>query len=273
MSDNIALVIFDLDGTLLDPDREAPIRPIVVEAVQRLLSRGVAATLATGRTWEYAGHRARELGIKYPMVTGQGASLVESDSGKIIREITLPTEIARRVSQRAPHDDQVMSLYFRDPRGKLHITVNRMDEEPAYYHHLLGPETEVISDFGPFLEEGWQLLKFVAFTRSLEDVAAWQEWVGPQAHMGRTHSHLIEGTAAGINKGAGVRALLELVKVPARQVLAIGDQENDISMFREVGLPVAMGHAPDNVKALAQWVAPSFEEDGVAAAIDHFFPS
>ena len=269
-----SLVVLDLDGTLLNPHCEEPIRPRVCRAVRALVKGGVRATLATGRTWEYARFRAEELGLEgsFPMVAGQGASLVEIGTGKIFHEVTLPSDLCARIAERAQQGDEVISLYCRDPRGQLHITLNRLERDFSYYRHLLGPETKVVEDLGSCGGEGWSLLKFVVFTEVPEDGQRWQRWVGDQAHVGRTHHHLIEGTAAGVDKGSGVRALLAHTGIPPQDVLAIGDQENDIPMFSSVGLAVAMGQAPDTVKARAAWVAPCYEEDGVAAALEHFFP-
>ena len=268
------LVVLDLDGTLLDPHREAPIRPAVVAEVQRVLRSGVGVTLATGRTWEYARHRADELGIRAPLVTGQGASLVESSSGKILRETHVARALAERVLERARTGQEQLSLYFRQSDGRLRITLNRQRRERVYYLHLLGPETELIEP-GPAWSEftSMELLKFVVFSHSSQDLGQWREWAGPQAQVSRTHPDLIEGTAAGIDKGAGLRALLEHCSVDSTRVLAIGDQENDIPMFRVAGHAIAMGQAPEQVKAEADWIAPTFEEDGVAAALAHFFPA
>ncbi|CAN0439080.1 unnamed protein product, partial [Phaeothamnion confervicola] len=183
----------------------------------------------------------------------------------------LPPDLARRVASRAQTRQEVMSLYYRDPAGRLHITLNQLEQPMEYYSHLLGPETEIVVDFTRYLD--WNLLKFVVFSDASGDLESWKSWVGDEAHLGRTHAALIEGTARGVDKGTGVRGLLKLLEVDPGTVLAIGDQENDIPMFAAVGHTAAMGHAPDSVKARAKFVAPSFANDGVAGALEHFFPN
>jgi len=88
--------------------------------------------------------------------------------------------------------------------------------------------------------------------------------------MSRTHPLLVEATAAGVDKGEGVRHLLALLDIDPAHVLAIGDNENDLPMLKLVGMPVAMGNATASVKALAQWTAPPIDEDGAAIAMHRF---
>jgi len=80
----------------------------------------------------------------------------------------------------------------------------------------------------------------------------------------------VEATAAGVDKGEGVRHLLALLGVDPARVLAIGDNENDVPVLRLVGMPVAMGNATASVKALAQWIAPSIDDEGAALAMRRF---
>lgn len=261
----IRLVALDLDGTILDPYREAPIRPAVVEAVQLALQKGVGVTLATGRTWEYAHIRARELGIReLPLITGQGSTLAEAESGRLLHEEFLPEAIAARL---ATIEETVVCLYFRAPDGTLHIVQNRMEREPAYYHHLLGPQAE-IADLRAFLR--CKALKAVFFTPQPGAVQSWQERLGPSVNVVRTHDDLVEVTGAGVDKGSGLARLREMLGLRRDHVMAIGDNENDLPMFREAGLAVAMGQAPQSVREAAHWVAPAFEDDGAAAAIQRF---
>lgn len=263
------LVVLDLDGTLLDPDREAPIRPRVKAAVQRTVEQGVGVTLATGRTWEYAQHRLQELGIGLPLVTGQGSGLVAAD-GRILWESRLNDALAERLTRAAAQMSEEVCFYFRDRvSNRLLIRQNRADRPQEVYHHLLGPQTQVDPDLNDYLPEH-QVLKFVVFDESDHGVDRWAQWAGPEANVMRTHHLLVEGTAPGVNKGAGLERLIEHLAVPRDRVLVIGDNYNDLPMFAVAGTCVAMGQAPEDVRRAAHWVAPSFAEDGVAAALEHF---
>lgn len=263
------LVILDLDGTVLDPNQEAPIRPAVKEAIQRTIARGIGVTLATGRTWEYAKHRQQELGLSLPMVSSHGASLVETN-GRILWENRLPDELSQRLTREGQNLPEVCAFYFRQrTSNQLVIRQNRALRPMEVYHHLLGPETRVAGDLADYLESH-QVLKFVVFDESPEAVETWSRWSGPRAHLSRTHHLLVEGTAPGVNKGAGVSRLIDHLQLNPLRVLAIGDNFNDLPMFQVVGTSVAMGQSPEPVRQAAHWVAPSFWEDGVAHSLERF---
>lgn len=263
------LVVLDLDGTLLDPDREAPVRPAVKFAVERALQRGVGITFATGRTWDYARGRIQELGLTLPMVSSHGATLVAAD-GTVLHEERLDDGLARQLAQRSGSLSEVFCFYYRHRHsGQLIIRQNRALQAMEIYHHLLGPETRVDEDLGAYLADH-QVLKFVVFDEHPEATQRWGQWAGPQAHVSRTHHLLVEGTAPGIDKGVGVRRLIQHLGVDPARVLAIGDNFNDLPMFKAVGTSVAMGQSPEAVRQAADWVAPTFGEDGVAAALERY---
>jgi len=263
------LVVLDLDGTLLDPDREAPVREAVKTAIEETLQLGIGVTLATGRTWEYARGRIQELGLSLPMVASHGATLVAAD-GTILWENRLDDQLALDLTRRAQSLEPVVAFYYRDrENNQLVIRQNRALDSMDVYHHLLGPQTRLASDLSDYMR-GHQVLKFVVFDDSPHAVENWGQWSGPQAHVSRTHHLLVEGTAPGIDKGVGVRRLLEHLKLSSDRTLVIGDNYNDLPMFAVSGTSVAMGQAPLEVRRAAHWVAPAFADDGVAAALRRF---
>ncbi|MFN3333312.1 MAG: HAD family hydrolase, partial [Caldilinea sp.] len=77
-------------------------------------------------------------------------------------------------------------------------------------------------------------------------------------------------TAPGVDKGSGLRRLCNLLGVDIRRVMAIGDSDNDIPMLEAAGFAVAMGNAGEHVKAIADWVAPTIDEDGAAVALQRW---
>jgi hydroxymethylpyrimidine pyrophosphatase-like HAD family hydrolase len=89
----------------------------------------------------------------------------------------------------------------------------------------------------------------------------------PGLTITRTHPQLVEGTAAGVDKGLGVLHLCESLNINPQRVLAIGDSDNDIPMLEAVGFGVAMGNSSPGVLAVAQYTAPPVEADGVAVAL------
>jgi hydroxymethylpyrimidine pyrophosphatase-like HAD family hydrolase len=94
--------------------------------------------------------------------------------------------------------------------------------------------------------------------------------LGTRASIVRSQPYYIDVTHPDANKGVVVGALSSLLHVPARRILTIGDMPSDTLMFRKSGVSVAMGNAEPEVKALAQFVTDSNEEEGFAKAIERF---
>jgi hydroxymethylpyrimidine pyrophosphatase-like HAD family hydrolase len=93
--------------------------------------------------------------------------------------------------------------------------------------------------------------------------------LGQDATVVQSQVYSVEITARSANKGVGLTALAAAAGVPLKQVAVIGDQRNDLAMFRRAGLSIAMGQAPDEVRKAATLVTGSNSEDGVAQAIDN----
>jgi hydroxymethylpyrimidine pyrophosphatase-like HAD family hydrolase len=90
-------------------------------------------------------------------------------------------------------------------------------------------------------------------------------------YLTKSHTTFLEAGNPAVNKGAAVRYLAEdILGLCPANVMCIGDNFNDVEMLKYAGIGVAMGDAPEEVKAIADWVSPSVEEEGVARAIEQF---
>ncbi len=265
-----ALAILDLDGTILDPAGDPRIDPRVVDTVARVQQAGVPVTLATGRTLDYVRPLVRHLGLRLPVVAAQGAMVGRADTGEILHERALTAQTSAQVvawSRRARH---VVALYVHRRGHPLRVMQNRETRDPEYYDQLFGTPRCLVP-LGPLAEDE-RILKFIAVNPPEQpDMMPWlQRRFGPQVHLARTHADLVEGTSPGVDKGSGVAMLLEHLGVPPEKVLFVGDNENDLPVFHLVGTGVAMGTAPDHVKAAATWVAPPMAEAGAAVALERY---
>jgi Cof subfamily protein (haloacid dehalogenase superfamily) len=98
-----------------------------------------------------------------------------------------------------------------------------------------------------------------------------QRYTPTELYLTKSVDIFLEATHPDVNKGNAVRYLAEnILGLHADQVMAIGDNFNDFEMLQYAGIGVAMGNAPEGVQAIANWVAPSVEEDGAAIAIEKF---
>ena len=98
----------------------------------------------------------------------------------------------------------------------------------------------------------------------------YEEALSQRFHTIRSQPILFEILPKGVNKATGLKALAEHLGISRQEVMAIGDENNDIEMIEYAGLGVAMGNAPDTIKALADVTTTSNEEDGVATAIKRY---
>jgi len=268
------LVVLDLDGTILEKEFEGGYSPRVRQAIATVQASGVPVTIATGRTLDFVRSQTPLLGITTPVVTTQGAVVGDPVSGEVLFEADMPLDVARSVAEWADRTGRVTIFYFSNRDGTTTLYQNREVWQPEVYDHWFGMPRRIQPNLSELLAASdHPPLKFI----SVNDASAepdltpiLQEQFGPTMLMTRTHALLIEGTAAGVDKGSGLLQLLEHLKIAPERVLAVGDNENDIPMLRLAGMGVAMGQATDKVKSFAQWIAPSIFEDGAAVAMERF---
>jgi len=267
------LVLLDLDGTILDPGADPCIDPRVVQAVARVQQAGTPVTLATGRTLDYVRPLVRQLGIRLPVVASQGAVVGFAETGQILHEAPLDRPTSDEVMAWARRARHVVALYVHRRGHPLRVLQNREEHEPSYYDHLFGTPRCLVP-FGP-LGPDERVLKFIAVNPPVQrDMTNWlRRRFGSRAWLARTHPDLLEGTAPGVDKGSGVARLLAHLGLSAQRVLFVGDNENDLPVFRLVGTGVAMGTAPEHVRQAATWIAPPLAQAGAAVALDRFLPA
>lgn len=264
------LAILDLDGTIFDPAGDPCIDPRVVGMVGRVQAAGVPVTLATGRTLDYVEPLVRRLGVHLPVVAAQGAVVGKADTGEILHEAPLTKETSDEVMAWSRRARRVVAMYVHRRGHPLRVLQNREEREPEYYDQLFGTPRCLVH-FAPLARDE-SLLKFIVVNPPGEPDT--QRWLarrfGARLQLARTHEDLVEGTQPGVDKGSGVARLLDHLGIAPERVLFIGDNENDLPVFRLVGTGVAMGTAPPHVQAEAAWVAPGLAEAGAAVALERF---
>jgi Cof subfamily protein (haloacid dehalogenase superfamily) len=271
------LVILDLDGTILDPYKRATISPGVQAAIAAVQAAGVPLTIGTGRTLDYLRHQfPGDLQLAYPAVTTQGAVIGDPRTGHVLVEQDLPLAEARALAAWVDNESFMTAFYFLNEDGSAHAYRNRIGgtlEEEELLHHLLGYPFSYCEKFVPLLAapDAHPPIKVITYddpTKSGRDLLLeMRTRFTPALSIIRTHIWLVEATAPGVDKGSALRKLCAMLRVDPQRVLAIGDSENDIPMMQTAGFAVAMGNATEHVKAVADWIAPTIDEDGAAVAL------
>ena len=271
------LVILDLDGTILNQYKRAPISPAVQAAIAAVQAAGVPLTIGTGRTLDYLRHQfPGDLQLAYPALTTQGAVIGDPSTGRVLLEQDIPLEDARKLAAWVDSEPFMTALYFLDDEGRTHVYRNRVGvtpEEEALLHHVLGYPINFCEQLSPLLAspDAHPPIKAITYEnpdQSGRDVLLEMERLfSPRMSIMRTHVWLVEATAPGVHKGSGLLKLCEIMNIDPQRVLAIGDSENDIPMLQAAGFGIAMGNATESLKAVSDWIAPPIEEDGAAVAL------
>jgi len=265
------LIALDLDGTTVETGRE-PSRQ-VRRALYQAQACGVKVVLATGRAFDSAREYATALAVKGPLVCLQGALVRDvAEGAETLLADCLPEEPLRDVIEFAGERDLEFTLYTEDA-----IYVSHMYSSREYYdlwfslplHHV--PDLAEVA--GNLYRKGVPLVKglFIGQPATLGALEAdLNARLTGRLEVMRSHANFLEVLAPGVSKARAVAFLAARYEVAQHETIAVGDSGNDISMIRWAGLGVAMANASPDVRASADWIAPSVSDDGVAAVIDRF---
>jgi Cof subfamily protein (haloacid dehalogenase superfamily) len=270
-ADDIRLLVLDIDGTISGQSNQ--IREPVRQAIQAVQARGIQVAIATGRMYRSALRFHTEIGSTLPLLAYQGALIKDPSNDKILRHWSVPKPL---VLQLLDHFEQpalreLLSVHFYIDDC---LYVREMTEETRCYAERSGIEPIVVGDLRLTLAtEPTKVLALSDDSTLIDALLGNLRQLYPPAELYLTTSvaTFFEAAHPLVNKGNAVRYLTEeILGWQAANVMAIGDNFNDVEMIEYAGIGVAMGEAPEAVQAIAQWVAPSVERDGVAAAIEQF---
>ena len=273
------LIVLDLDGTVMNPYRREAVSAPVLEAIAAAEAAGVKVTVGTGRTLDYIRHQMpTALHLPHPVIATQGAVIGDALTGQVLAEQDLPSSDAYALAHWVDDNNYLAAFYVLDDAGHTHVYRNEYGRDRAeeeLLEHLLGHPAESAQRFVDLLDR-WAPhppIKVIVWNHpdyGVDVAQAMEDRFAAHLSITRTHEWLVEATAAGVDKGSGLRKLCDLLGVDIARVIAVGDSDNDIPMLRAAGLGVAMGNANERVKAVADWIAPSLDEDGVAATIQQW---
>lgn len=267
----LKLLVLDIDGTIAGKSNQ--IRESVKQAIMSAQSRGVKVAVATGRMYRSALRFHRDIGSTLPLICYQGAWIQDPATEKMLRHLPLTKQTALQLLDHfeEPHLRSLLSInfYINDRLYVPEITAGT-----RLYAQRSGIEITEIKDLRRDIPgDPTKVLALCENPEVLDGllIGMRQRYTPAELYLTRSVATFFEATHPLANKGEAVRYLAEeLLGLQAANVMAIGDNFNDVEMISYAGVGVAMGNAPDAVKAGADWVAPDVEEDGVAAAIEQF---
>ena len=281
----IRLLALDLDGTLLDPRGEITQRNY--EAIQAARKRGVRVALVTGRRFRDARPVALELGLDVPVISHNGALTKHARTLETVAARLLPLAEAHKVLQtgRAHGADPMVS---DDPAGAGLLVYDHISEDNhalakyiQWSRRVVGDEAEEAVRRVPSLEEYLDHAPVhIAFSgtcagvrrlgESLERVLRSKVKVLNTIYPKQDFA-LLDVLHPAASKGAGLEAVALEHNLTREEVMAVGDNFNDLEMLHYAGTGVCMGNADSSLRDCPSFhVTASNDEDGVAQAIERF---
>jgi len=260
----------DMDGTLLRGDKTVSARTAAV--LRACEEKGVKMVLASGRGFESIRVYAERLGLRSPLVCANGARIEASPDGETLLEDCLPEEVSRRVCEIMLESGVYFVCYTRGINYHANAERPMRGQMPGAAPGRFTVQN--VLDRAALLREGVRRpYKYVAFTEDAPALARLRtalEASGLPVYLSSSWHDNLEVMTKSANKGSALRFLSKAYGVPREETIAFGDERNDIEMIAYAGLGVAMGNASDTVKAAARLVAPTNEEDGVAAILEEY---
>lgn len=260
----ISLVLADVDGTLVTEEKILTERARA--AVNALHRAGIRFAITSGRPPLGMGMLFDALDIETPIAGFNGGLFVDRHL-TILEQKTVPPDVARQAIDLMRARGLDIWVYS----GNDWLITKAVAPHVAREAWTVKFQPKVVPDVGEHLQ---QVAKIVGVSDDLDMVrrceAEAQAAFGRHATANRSQPYYLDVTNKDANKGAVADYLARHLGVPEQEIATIGDQPNDVLMFRRSGLSIAMGNASDDVKAQATAVTASYNDEGFAKAMETF---
>jgi Cof subfamily protein (haloacid dehalogenase superfamily) len=260
----ISLVLADVDGTLVTEEKILTKR--AQDSVRALRDAGIRFAITSGRPPRGMAMLFDPLNIDTPIAGFNGGLFVKRDL-TVLEQKTVPADVglaAIDLMRARGLDTWVYS-------GNDWLITKADAPHVAREAWTVKFEPKVVSDVREHLRD---VAKIVGVSDDLDLVrrceAEAQATFGQRVTANRSQPYYLDVTNKDANKGAVVEYLVQHLGVPAQEIATIGDQPNDVLMFKRSGFSIAMGNASDEVKAQAAAVTASYNDEGFAKAMENF---
>lgn len=261
---DISLVLADVDGTLVTTDKVLTDRALL--AVKALRAAGIAFAITSGRPPRGMAMLLDALELATP-VSGFNGGLVVSPGLAILEQKSVPEDIAAQAIDLIRSRGLDAWVY----RGNDWLITQKDAPHVAREAATVRFDPTVVADFDGKLD---RIAKIVGISDDLDAVraceAAARTAFGSRVTASRSQPYYLDVTHSDANKGAVVTYLSRHLNIPAARIATIGDQPNDVLMFRQSGFSIAMGNASDEVKRQADATTDPCDNEGFAKAIARF---
>lgn len=269
---DIRIIALDLDGTLLNSDKQLTSRNLA--ALQRAAETGIEIVPTTGRFHGGMPKSIRDLLFVHYAITINGAQVFDIQKNRAIVRTEIPLEQAIEIMTYLDEYPVIYDCYM-DNWGWMTREMWEQAETFAPNEHYLKMIKELrtpVDELKAHLKTiGYDVQKIQVFVQDMKLHGKLMEQLAvqfPQTAISSSVGNNIEINAKNANKGAALRKLAEYLSCDISQTVSFGDGLNDLSMIEQAGIGVAMANACSAVLAVADRITKSCDEDGVAAAIE-----
>ncbi len=259
----IKMIATDIDGTILPYGGE--FRPAVLDCINELTKKGIKIVLVTGRMHSSAVPLAKKLGLDTPVISYQGG-LIKEMSGKTLYQSNLKPQIAKEIIEWARKNNVHLNLYLDD---KLYVE----EDNEIIQYYIKGKFVDyTVSPFDDL--EIKDVNKLLAIDiHNPERVTSWVNILKekyPQLYIVKSTPYFCEIGPSDAKKSLSVEFLRNYWGIKKEEVLTIGDQNNDIDLVECGGIGVAMGNGTEELKACADYITDTCDNDGFVKAVEKF---
>lgn len=260
----IKMLVLDIDGTILEPYKG--ISDNVKKHIKLLIANGIKVVIATGRMHQSACKVAQMLGTNTPIISYQGGLIIDCD-GKVLWSKLLDAELAKEVINFLRKEKIHINAYIDDTllvEEEAKEVLDYIDGKHIEYTKVETLDNIDFSRLNKILGINYDENKIEELVTALCNIYK------DKLYVVRSTPHFCEIANPQATKGNGIRFLAKLWGIKEDEIMAAGDQDNDIEMLKAAGVRVAMGNATDNLKAVANFITKPVNEDGVVHAIKTF---
>lgn len=257
------LIAIDIDGTLLTTDK------VLLEETKSNIceaqKNGVVVCICTGRGYPAARRYIDQLNLDIPLILYNGSRIRRSNDSEVVYNQVIDTITAKEVYRLIEEHNGTCCFWKNDT-----LYFNKNDEYAVYYENLTTIKPNFVNEINDELLT--DINKFIWFGKS-----EWLDKVQSDILVDcrginyfKSNIELLEIVPPNVNKGQTLKFLCDSLGILPEEVIAIGDEENDLSMIEFAGLGVAMGNAKDIVKQKADYITFTNDENGVGEVIKKF---
>ena len=268
---DIRLLVLDIDGTIAGKSNN--IREPVIRLIHTVQKNGIQVAIATGRMYRSAVRFHQTVGSSLPLIAYQGAWIQDPKTQKMYQHWAVPKAMVQSLLDyfETPDLRSLLSVHFYI---NDQLYVREITPETKAYSERSGIDAIAVGDLRSTLTT--EPTKVLALSDDTELIGSMlgslqEQYTPAELYLTKSVATFFEATHPAANKGLAVKYLAEeLLGLKPENVMTMGDNFNDLEMIQYAGIGVAMGNAPEEVQQHAQWVAPTVELDGAAAAIEEF---